>query len=330
MKQLKLLFLLLIFQHQAPGQFVKSYLIDKKGYDADSVLAKYTRTIFWNRFRQLGFEDHSLSDGKLYHSGGIIADTLVPSSVNADNIQFYRNGVCTHFHVNGKKKLEGNYQKGRPLGIFKAWYENGMKKGVYQYDAYVAQRPPYDHEFRIISFFSEDGKQLTTEGTGRYIENTHDSYGEGRVVFGMKNGLWEGTFDIEGTTFVYEEFYRNGTLERGLSKTADGNNKKYKELKTIPKYKDGIQTFYSFISRHLRYPKSARKAGIQGKVYVMFTVNKHGQTTQIEIAKGLQDECDAQALAAVDRANHFTPAYYRGRKVKSRMIMPIDFTFSNY
>lgn len=330
MTRLTLLSILLFLQYQVSGQFVKSFLIDEKGYGADSSMAKYTRTVFWNKFKQLSFEDHGLTDGKMYQSGEIVADTLVPGAVNGDYIRFYRNGTCTHFYGNGKKKLEGNYQKGRPLGIFKAWYENGRKKGAYQYDDYEGQSPPYDHDFRIISFFNKEGRQLTKEGTGRYIEETEDSQGEGRVVFGMKNGLWEGTFEIEGTTYAYEEFYRNGSLEKGLSLTEDGNNKKYKELKTIPKYKDGIQTFYSFISRHLRYPKSARKSGIQGEVYVMFTVDEHGHTTQVEIAKSLQDDCDTQAILAIERADHFTPAYYRGRKVKSRMIMPISFSSSDF
>lgn len=327
-KQLRLLFFLLCIQYQASGQFVKSFLIDEKGYGADSANAKYTRTVFWNQFKQLSFEDHSLVDNQMYQSGGIVADTLVPGSVNGDYIRFYRNSTCTRFYANGKKKLEGLYQKGRPLGIFKAWYENGRKKGAYQYDEYQGQKPPYDHDFRIISFFDRDGRQLTKEGTGRYIEETEDSQGEGRVVFGMKNGFWQGTYEIEGTTYAYEEFYRNGRLERGLSKTEDGSSRKYKDLKTIPKYKDGVQTFYSFVSRHLRYPKSARKAGIQGEVYVMFTVDESGHTTQIEIAKSLQEDCDAQAIAAIDRADHFTPAFYRGRKVKSRMIMPISFSSS--
>ncbi len=330
MKQIQLILLLFFIQHQVSGQFVKAFLIDEKGYDADTATAKYRRTVFWNEFKQLSFEDHSLTDGKMYYSGGIMVDSLVVSSVIGNYLRFYKNGICTHYYGNGKKKLEGHYQKGKPLGIFETWYKNGRKKAVYQYDEFEGQSPPYDHEYRIISFFDKTGKQLASKGTGRYYEETENSQGEGRVSFGMKNGRWRGTFEIEGKTYAYDEFYRNGNLEKGVSLDEKGHHKKYKILHTAPKYKDGKQTFYSFVSRHLRYPKNARRARIQGEVIVSFVIDERGHTTQLEVVKGLEEECDATAIAAIDRANHFSPARFRGRKVKSRMFMPVSFSPSSF
>lgn len=314
----------------ASGQFVKTYLVDDRGYEVDSTNAKYKRSVFWNRFKQLSFEDHGLADGKIYQSGGIMADTLVREFANAENIRFYPDGKCTHFFPNGRKKLSGTYQKGLPSGVFQAWYESGQIKGVYLFEIFEGQQPPYDHEFRVVAFFDENGRQLASDGTGRYYEKTDNSEGEGRVVFGMKNGHWKGTFNVEDKTYFYEEFYRNGSLERGSSKAEDGIIRRYKKLNTIPKFKDGTRTFYSFISRHLRYPQSARRARIQGEVYVMFTVDEKGNTTHVKIAKGLQEDCDAQAIRAVNKANHFSPATYRGRKVKYRMIIPISFSTSGF
>ncbi|MDW3194848.1 MAG: TonB family protein [Cytophagales bacterium] len=321
-------FFLLVFliQFQISGQLVKSFLIDEKGRGADSTQAKYTRIVFWNRFKQLSFKDHGLQDLKLYQSGSIFPDTLQGNRLVDYPVKYWRNGVCTTYHANGRKKLEGSYKNGIPVGEFSEWYSNGKQKGKYQYENMEEQKNPYDHEYRVISFFDRNGKQLVENGAGRYFERTDDSKGNGRVTLGYKNGRWTGYFEVEGETFEYEEFYRNGQLEYGISTDSKKQTERYKELHVLPKFREGIQSFYIFVGRHVRYPKSARRVGITGNVYVMFTVDEEGSTTDLKIAKSLQEDCDAQALKAVDKADHFTPAYYRGRKVKLRMVMPILFT----
>jgi antitoxin component YwqK of YwqJK toxin-antitoxin module len=45
-----------------------------------------------------------------------------------------RHGVWISFHSNGKKKLEGNYEHGMPVGAFTWWHPNGQRATEGQYE----------------------------------------------------------------------------------------------------------------------------------------------------------------------------------------------------
>ena len=41
-----------------------------------------------------------------------------------------------------------------------------------------------------------------------------------------------------------------------------------------PEFPGGISAFYKFVGKTMKYPKQARRMGIEGKVYVRFIVDK--------------------------------------------------------
>jgi protein TonB len=82
------------------------------------------------------------------------------------------------------------------------------------------------------------------------------------------------------------------------------------------------------LQRKIHYPELARKAGIEGRVYVQFVVDEHGHVQNPKVIRGIGGGCDEEALRAVKTAR-FRPGMQRGRPVKVRYSLPIVFKLQN-
>lgn len=87
----------------------------------------------------------------------------------------------------------------------------------------------------------------------------------------------------------------------------------------------GMEAFYKYLSRNLKYPDSARRMGISGKVFVQFVVDKDGSLSDVEILKGIGSGCDEEAVRVVKTAPKWNPGKQRSRPVRVRMSIPIVF-----
>ncbi len=74
----------------------------------------------------------------------------------------------------------------------------------------------------------------------------------------------------------------------------------------------------------IEYPAEARRNGIEGMVVVKMLVDENGDTSRMEILKGIQYDCDREALRVLRRAK-FKPATHNGQPVKSWHTHPIRF-----
>ncbi|GJQ62055.1 MAG: hypothetical protein SCALA702_11080 [Melioribacteraceae bacterium] len=93
-----------------------------------------------------------------------------------------------------------------------------------------------------------------------------------------------------------------------------------KELEKRPFPIGGIEA----IGKHVKYPEEAKKANIEGKVFVEAVISKDGKVLSTKVVKGLSKECDAAAEKAI-KAVDFTPGEKDGKKVKATVTIPIMF-----
>jgi TonB family protein len=82
------------------------------------------------------------------------------------------------------------------------------------------------------------------------------------------------------------------------------------------------------VQSDLQYPEMARRAGIEGRVYVQFIVNENGDVEDPRVIRGIGGGADEAALAAVREAK-FKPGVQRGRPVRVQYSLPIVFRLSN-
>lgn len=78
------------------------------------------------------------------------------------------------------------------------------------------------------------------------------------------------------------------------------------------------------IQEKIIYPEIAKRAGIEGKVFVLAFIDEKGNVSNAKILKGIGAGCDESALNAV-KETKFTPGKQRGTPVKTQVSIPIVF-----
>ena len=78
------------------------------------------------------------------------------------------------------------------------------------------------------------------------------------------------------------------------------------------------------LAEKVRYPDDAKRAGIQGRVFLQFVVERDGSVVNPVVVRGIGAGCDEAALEAL-RASTFTPGKQRGKNVAVKMSLPVVF-----
>ena len=78
------------------------------------------------------------------------------------------------------------------------------------------------------------------------------------------------------------------------------------------------------IQKHIKYPHIAKKAGIEGRVFIQFVVDTNGNVVDPVVVRGIGGGCDEEAVRAVSQAK-FKPGKQRGQTVKVKMSVPVTF-----
>jgi protein TonB len=74
----------------------------------------------------------------------------------------------------------------------------------------------------------------------------------------------------------------------------------------------------------VEYPEFAKKAGIEGRVFVQFVVDEQGNVQNPQVTRGVHKLLDKAAVEAVQEMK-FKPGKQRGKAVKVQMSLPVTF-----
>jgi TonB family protein len=100
-------------------------------------------------------------------------------------------------------------------------------------------------------------------------------------------------------------------------------------VEQMPEYPGGEKALYQFLSDSIHYPDSAKLAGIQGKVYVSFIVNRDGSVTNARVLRGIGGGCDEEALRVIKLMPNWKPGQQRGKPVEVQYSLPVKFSLGN-
>ncbi|WP_276372678.1 energy transducer TonB [Chryseolinea sp. H1M3-3] len=199
-------------------------------------------------------------------------------------------GTVRWYFENGRIKEEGDYVKGVANGLCKEYYENGQ----------LAEEVFHGKEKTLYhQRFDESGTPLLVNGTGRYVKKF--DYGEQHV---------EILDSILIASFLIDEISGDSI---------------HMVAQEIAAYKGGMERLYQDIRGDLKYPRMARRSGIEGKVFIEFTVDKTGTLRDLKVLKGIGGGCDEVALEALRTKTTWTPAKVKGKPVLQRLVLPIAF-----
>ena len=88
---------------------------------------------------------------------------------------------------------------------------------------------------------------------------------------------------------------------------------------------DPAQFLQKWVYQYLKYPESAVREGIQGRVTVEFIVDKDGKVTDVKVVKGVSDELDAEAVKVISASPKWKPGRKNGEKVRTSITLPVEF-----
>ncbi len=91
---------------------------------------------------------------------------------------------------------------------------------------------------------------------------------------------------------------------------------------------DGDNEFRGWITKNIIYPPEAAEAGLQGKVYLKFVVEKDGSISNIEVLRSEDPILSQEAVRVVGLSPKWTPGKINGNPVRVRMFFPITFALN--
>lgn len=100
---------------------------------------------------------------------------------------------------------------------------------------------------------------------------------------------------------------------------------------TQPKFPGGMQALMEYMKNELRYPKKCRKAKIEGRSFVRFTVEKDGKLTEFEIIRSSGNKLlDKEAIRAIRKMPRWIPATQCNTPVPMKYVLPVRFRLDEY
>lgn len=93
----------------------------------------------------------------------------------------------------------------------------------------------------------------------------------------------------------------------------------------LPSPEGGMDQFYAYLKRNLRYPKDAREKSIQGKVLVEFLVKEDGSVSEIKALASPDPVLTEEARRLMEAGPKWVPGKQGGSIVEQRMVLPIVF-----
>ena len=114
----------------------------------------------------------------------------------------------------------------------------------------------------------------------------------------------------------------------GLNKKGDDSVVPYYDCEYRPSFlgsRDPRVFLEKWVYTYMKYPKEAVKNGIQGRVLVDFVIDEKGKVRDVKVLKGVDPLLDAEAVRIISASPDWKPGWLRGKKVKSRMSLYVEF-----
>ena len=87
----------------------------------------------------------------------------------------------------------------------------------------------------------------------------------------------------------------------------------------------GPKALIEYVRRNVRYPDSAARAKITGKVFVSFVIDTAGNASNFNVLKGLGYGCDEEALRVARSLPRWTPSTKSGKPIWVKYNLPVLF-----
>lgn len=152
----------------------------------------------------------------------------------------------------------------------------------------------------------------------------HEDFTHGQLVGERR------VYFANGQLKRYEQ-YQDGQRTAGECYTEQGEPLAFSEYEVLPVYPEGLgdeRAIVAAIGRSIHYPPDALKAGVQGQVFVKFTVTTTGRVDRVEVVKSVLPALDAETVRAVRQLRPFTPGSQDGEPAVFSFTVPVSYSIA--
>jgi TonB family protein len=107
--------------------------------------------------------------------------------------------------------------------------------------------------------------------------------------------------------------------------TKPQSKKVYESVEQMPEFPGGLAAMMRYLSENIKYPPEAAKNNIEGRVVLQFVIDETGQVGDIQVARPVSEELDAEAVRVVKSMPKFEPGRIKGEPVAVWYTLPINF-----
>lgn len=121
----------------------------------------------------------------------------------------------------------------------------------------------------------------------------------------------------------------SSAIDKKVASEKDNKQKKVMDgggfAEIMPLFPGGNKEMIKFFGDNIKYPEAAKKAKIQGRVIVTFTVTKDGNIENAKVVRSVHPALDAEALRVVKLMPKWTPGMQFGKPVDVKYTVPVAF-----
>ncbi|MBS6223781.1 M56 family metallopeptidase [Parabacteroides johnsonii] len=116
--------------------------------------------------------------------------------------------------------------------------------------------------------------------------------------------------------------------EEGIEAVKRARNQIFTVVEVMPEFPGGQGALLKFLATNVRYPESAVKNGIEGRVSCSFVAGKDGAISEAEVIRGVSPELNEEALRVINSMPVWSPGKQRGEAVNVKYTVPVTFRLS--
>ncbi len=167
---------------------------------------------------------------------------------------------------------------------------------------------------------SEEVKKL-------YAKHFNADTSNGIIFINTKEYVKSGKKDLAGVVVKAKDSEKEGTPEAmgTFTPNTPEEDRAFDVVEQMPEFPGGAAEMMKFLSMNVKYPASAEKDSIQGRVIATFIVEKDGTVSSPKVVKHVSDDLDAEAVRVIELMPKWKPGRQSGREVRVKYTIPITF-----
>lgn len=115
------------------------------------------------------------------------------------------------------------------------------------------------------------------------------------------------------------------TLILGINMAYGQEKKVFDVVEQMPHFPGGDAALMQFLRENIKYPETAEKNGIQGRVICTFVVENDGSVSDVQILRSVDDALDKEAVRVIQAMPKWVPGRQNGEPVFVKFTLPITF-----